>query len=164
MRLINRAMNANFPLEKVRVYNGFSGELQLREKEQSLRWEVSVQIIEAILPGKPKIEVLQKTNEGAELLSESLLLIKIQGEPAFGPVPLMGSHGRMTSLEGLHAWFEADLEDGSKPGIFLTNGDIVEVTVLSPWAIQTGNLAPRIHVTIGADLCQTIREGTLKSS
>jgi len=162
MKLINRAIRSAFPIEKIFPYENFRGELQLKDKEQSLRWELSIPIIEAVLLGKPKIEVLQETKDGSELLHDSLLLIKVNGEPALGPVPLMGEHGRMTSQEGLHGWFDADLEDGSKPGIFIANNDIVEVTVLSPWAIETGHLLPRIRVTIEADLCRTIREGNFK--
>lgn len=164
MKLINRVMAFAFQIEKVSPYELLQGELQLKEKEQALRWEISVQIIEAVLLGKLKVEVLEASKkEGTELLGDSLLLVKIQGEPALGPVPLMNDHGRMVSQDGLHCWFEADLENGEKNGIFITNKDVVEVTVLAPWMIQTGNLVPKIRVTIEADLCRTIREGAFKS-
>lgn len=162
MKLFNRNINTAFPIEKISAYEVLSGELQLREKEQSLRWEASLPIIEAVLLGKPKIQVIDETKEGSELLHDSLLLVKINGEPALGPVPLMGGHARMASQEGLHSWFDADFEDGSKNGIFIVHSAIVEATILSPWAIETGHRVPKIRVTIEADLCRTIREGKFK--
>lgn len=161
MKLINRAMALSFQIEKIGPY-ALQEDLQLKEKEQTIRWEISTQIIEAVLLGKPKIEMIQQTKEGDDLLNDSLLLIKVNGEPAYGPIRILGDHGRMSSQEGIHCWLDADLEDGSKRGIFITNKDVLEVTVLSPWVIAAGHILPKIHVTIEADLCRTIREEAFK--
>lgn len=164
MKLINRFNAGAFPMETVSPYTEFQGELQVNGKEQALRWEITAQVIDAILIGTPKVEVLKASDKAKELLGDCLLIVKIGGEPAYGPVPLLSDHSRLTSSEGqIHCWFEEDPEspDVTKRGIFVINAEIIEAVVLAPWVIETGHVLPKIRITIDASLCRQIRTNPL---
>lgn len=151
MKLLNTFAGKTFPMEKVGPYTILEGQLSVEKKANSISWECTMFVREAILLGVPKVKVLEASKAAQRLLEESLLKIKVDGATVYGPVPLLAAHPRIPAVSSTF-WFMG-VEDDVPQGIFVSHGFRIEAEIECPRTIED---FPRIGISVEADLYRTI--------